>query len=170
MGLISAGEIDWTNGRIQADLLQRLNRDNFKAAVHADVVGHAGELDREWSTSVHTRVASALLLESLPMTESSGLTNQDLTLAVLRPSDAGPEPVEALDRLMAVCWHTYPMPGGRGAAETSRPAHARRAPVPAGGEPGSTTARRRGRRACGGGWRRTRWTRAAALTGQVGRP
>lgn len=114
-GLISAGEIDWTNDRIQADLLQRLNRDNFKAAVHADIVGHAGELDEEWSTDTHTRSASALLLESIPNTESSGLTAPEIALATLRPSEAGPEPVEALERLLAICWHTYPLAGGNGA-------------------------------------------------------
>jgi len=35
-------------------------------------------------------------------------------LAILRPDEAGPEPGEALDRLIGVCWHTYPRPGGNG--------------------------------------------------------
>jgi len=48
------------------------------------------------------------------MQTNSGLDPSDLTLAVLRPEDAGPEPAEGLDRLVGVCWHTYPMPGGRG--------------------------------------------------------
>ena len=60
------------------------------------------------------RVGSALLFESIPMQSNSGLDPADLTLAVLRPDEAGPEPAEALDRLVGVCWHTYPMPGGRG--------------------------------------------------------
>jgi hypothetical protein len=112
--LVSAGEINWSSPRIQADLLQRLNRDNFKAAISADIEKHARELDGDKPRGIHCRVASALLLESLPMQPNAGLDPSDLTLAVLRPEEAGPEPAEALDRLVGVCWHTYPMPGGRG--------------------------------------------------------
>ena len=115
LGLITAGDVNWTDDRIQAELLQRLNRDNFKAAVHADIEGHAAQFDAEWSTDAHTRAASALLLESIPNTETSGLTPPELTLAILRPSEAGTEPAEALERLLGVCWHTYPLAGGRGA-------------------------------------------------------
>lgn len=112
--LVSSGEVNWSSPRIQADLLQRLNRDNFKSAVSADVEKHAGELDGGAPRGIHRRVASALLLESIPMQPNSGLDPADLTLAVLRPDEAGPEPTEALDRLVGTCWHTYPMPGGRG--------------------------------------------------------
>lgn len=112
--LISAGEINWSSQRIQGDLLHRLNKDQFIAAIQADVEHHAGELDGGAPRGLHRRVASALLLESLPLTPSSGLDKPELTLAVLRPEEAGPEPSEALDRLLGVCWHTYPMPGGRG--------------------------------------------------------
>jgi len=112
--LISAGEINWSSHRIQADLLQRLNRDNFKAAISADIEKHARDLDGEKPRGIHCRVASALLLESLPLQPNAGLDPSDLTLAVLHPEEAGPEPAEALDRLVGVCWHTYPMPGGRG--------------------------------------------------------
>jgi len=111
--LITAGDVDWSSTRIRGDLLQRLNRDNFAAAVSADTEGHATELDGG-KRGIHRRVASALLLESLPLHPNSGLTPDELTLAVLRPDEAGPEPSEALDRLVGVCWHTYPMPGGRG--------------------------------------------------------
>ncbi len=48
------------------------------------------------------------------MQSNSGMDPAELTLAVLRPDEAGTEPAEALDRLVGVCWHTYPMPGGRG--------------------------------------------------------
>ena len=112
--LITAGDVDWASDRIQADLLQRINRDNFKSAVTADIEKHALELDGGVSRGVHVRVGSALLLESIPMQSNNGLDPADLTLAVLRPEEAGPEPSEALDRLVGVCWHTYPMPGGRG--------------------------------------------------------
>ncbi len=112
--LITAGDINWSSPRIQADLLQRLNKDSFRAAVSADVGKHAGELDGGTSGGIHRRAASALLLESLSMQPNSGLDPADLTLAVLRPEEAGPEPAEALDRLVGVCWHTYPLPGGRG--------------------------------------------------------
>jgi hypothetical protein len=112
--LISLGDIDWSSDRIQADLLQRLNRDNFKSAVMADIEKHAVELDGGARHGIHVRVASALLLESIPMQSNSGLDTAELTLAVLRPEEAGPEPAEALDRLVGVCWHTYPMAGGRG--------------------------------------------------------
>ena len=112
--LISAGDLDWSSARLQADLLQRLNRDNFKAAISADVEKHAAELDGGKKRGVHRRVASASLLESVPMQSNSGLDPAELTLAVVRADEAGNEPAEALDRLVGMCWHTYPMPGGRG--------------------------------------------------------
>ena len=112
--LVSAGDIDWSSERIKADLLQRLQRDRFDAAVKADIEKHAQDLDGETKRGVHVRVASALLLESLPMQPTSGMDKGDLTLAVLRPEEAGPEAGEALDRLAGVCWHTYPMESGRG--------------------------------------------------------
>lgn len=112
--MIGAGDLDWSSPRIQADLLQRLNRDNFRAAISADIEKHAGELDGGKGRGIHTRVASALLLESIPMQSNSGLDPAELTLTVLRPDEAGHEPAEALDRLVGMCWHTYPMPGGRG--------------------------------------------------------
>ena len=54
------------------------------------------------------------MVESLPGTSNAGLTPDDLTLAVLRPDEAGQEPTEALDHLIGTCWHTYPMDGGAG--------------------------------------------------------
>ena len=112
--LISAGDVNWASSRIQNDLLNRLNRDNFKSAVLADIENHGRELDGDSLRGIHVRVASALLLESIPMQSNSGLDPAELTLAVLRPEEAGPEPSEALDHLVGICWHTYPMPGGRG--------------------------------------------------------
>jgi len=114
LDLITAGEINWSSPRIQADLLQRLNRQEFKAAVTADVQRHAGELDGGKPHGIHRRAATALLLESLPMQPNSGMEPTELTLAILRPDEAGPEPAEALERLYSYCWHTYPMAGGRG--------------------------------------------------------
>lgn len=111
--IINSGDVDWTSDRIQGDLLHRLNRDNFKAVIAADIQKHALELDAG-KPGIHVRVASALLLESIPMQANSGLDYAELTLAVLRPEEAGPEPAEALDRLVGVCWHTYQMPGGKG--------------------------------------------------------
>ena len=111
--LITAGDIDWSSQRIQADLLDRLHKQEFKAAISADLEKHATELDGG-SRGVHVRVASAVLLDSIPMTANSGMEPADLTLAVLRPDEAGPEPAEALERLMGVCWHTYPTTSGRG--------------------------------------------------------
>jgi hypothetical protein len=106
--LITAGDIDWSSPRIQTDLLNRLDREKFKAAVGADIEGHAHDLDGgEWG--VNRRVASALLLESLPLEGNSGLDPAELTLAIVRPDEAGNEPAEALDRLRGTCWHLYPM-------------------------------------------------------------
>ena len=112
--LVTAGEMNWASPRIQGDLLQRLDRDNFKAAVSADVVKHAGELDGGDEHGIHRRVASALLLESLRLGSSCGLDPVQLALAIMRPDEAGPEVAEALDRLVSVCWHMYPLPSGRG--------------------------------------------------------
>jgi hypothetical protein len=111
--VITACEIDWTDSEIQSDLLHRLDRVEFKAAIDADVKSHADELDGP-KPGVHRRVASAVLLESIDLKPSSGLEPDDLTLAVLRPDEAGPEPSEAVDRLMGVCWHTYPTSTGKG--------------------------------------------------------
>jgi hypothetical protein len=112
--LITAGEIDWLDASLQADLISRLNRDHFRPAISADIERHAHELDNEATWGIHRRVASALLLESLPLQANSGLDKAELTVAILRPDEAGPEPGEALDRLLGTCWHTYPMAGGRG--------------------------------------------------------
>ncbi len=111
--LISAGDLDWTSQRIQADLLHRIRKDPFKAAVDADVVRHAGQLDRDYSTDIHRRVASALLLESLPLNPNAAMDKRDLTLATLRPGEVGNEPGEAIDRLISVCWHTYRANAGK---------------------------------------------------------
>ena len=111
--LIAAGDINWSSQRIQADLLDRLHKQEFKAAISADLEKHASELDAG-QRDCHTRVASAVLLESIPMGSNSGMEPADVTLAVLRPDEAGPEPAEALERLMGVCWHTYPTASGRG--------------------------------------------------------
>ena len=111
--VITAGDVPWDNARVQGDLLDRLGREEFKPAVNADVNRHASELDGA-KRGIHTRVASALLLESLAGDEKSGLSSADATLAVLRPSEAGTEPGEALDHLVGQCWHTYPMAGGDG--------------------------------------------------------
>jgi len=114
LDLISAGEVDWNRAEIRQDLLHRLNRDNFRAAADADAVKHAGDLDGGAGRGIHTRAAAALLLESIPMQANSGFSRADLTLAVLRPDEAGPEPTEAAERLGGVCWHTYPLPAGNG--------------------------------------------------------
>lgn len=105
--LISAGEINWESDRIQADLLRRLGKDNFMPSVDADVIRHAGQLDADYETDIHRRVASALLLESLPLNANAAMDKKDITLATLRPSDVGNEPGEAIDRIVSVCWHTY---------------------------------------------------------------
>lgn len=111
--LITAGEVNWSSPRLQEDLIQRLNRQQFDAVLKADLEGHARELDGG-ERGIHTRVASALLLESIAMDAHSGLDLPDLTLAVLRPDEAGHEPREAMERLAGVCWHTYPFAGGAG--------------------------------------------------------
>lgn len=112
--IITAGEVNWGSKGIRGDLLQRLRREPFEAAVNADLEGHALELDDQKPGGIHYRVASALLLESLPRNEHSGLDPAELTLAILRTEEAGQEPSESLDRLVGACWHTYPMAGNRG--------------------------------------------------------
>ncbi|MBM3216940.1 ATP-binding protein, partial [Candidatus Poribacteria bacterium] len=105
--LISAGDVDWTKSEIQGDLLSRLDRDQFRGAVNADIVQHAGELDGGAPLGTHRRAASAVLLESLPLTPSAGLDARDATLAVARPSDTTVAVEEALDALYRVCWHLF---------------------------------------------------------------
>lgn len=107
LDMITEGDIDWTSERIQSDLLQRLNRDRLITAVDADIVRHAGYLDKQHNTNMHRRVATALLLESIPLTEKSTMNRAEVNLAILKPSDAGPEASDALDRLIGVCWHLY---------------------------------------------------------------
>ena len=106
--LITAGEINWSNDRLRADLLDRIGRAGFKAAVEADVENHAGRLDEAAETDVHRRVASALLLESLDLTPNSGMDAREVTLATARLTDVGHEPADALSSLAGACWHTYP--------------------------------------------------------------
>lgn len=105
---ITAGDLDWSHPRVQGELLERLSREGFKPAASVDVQGHAGELDGG-KRGIHTRVASALLLESLPADDKSGLNAAETSLAVLRLDEAGTEPGEALDHLVGQCWHTYAM-------------------------------------------------------------
>lgn len=112
--LVTAGEINWGSPDICGDLLQRLRKDQFEAAVSADIEGHAFDLDDRKPGGIHYRVASALLLESLPRNEHSGLDPAELTLAVLRTAESGEEPSQALDRLVGACWHTYPLAGHKG--------------------------------------------------------
>lgn len=112
--LVTAGDINWGSPDIRGDLLQRLRKDQFEAAVTADVEGHALDLDDRKPGGIHYRVASALLLESLPRNEHSGLDPAELTLAILRTAEAGEEPAQALDRLVGACWHTYPLAGHKG--------------------------------------------------------
>ncbi|MGA2585472.1 MAG: DUF499 domain-containing protein [Candidatus Aminicenantales bacterium] len=112
--LVTAGEINWGSPDIRGDLLQRLRKDQFEAAVSADIEGHALDLDDRKPDGIHYRVASALLLESLPRNENSGMDPADLTLAILRTSESGEEPSQALDRLVGACWHTYPLAGHKG--------------------------------------------------------
>jgi len=111
--LVQAGDINWASDRIRADLLARLKRDQFQAAADADVIRHAGQLDEQYGTDFHRRVASALLLESLPLTPGAALDRADLTLATFRPSDVGIEASEAVDRLKSVSWHLYDDDTGR---------------------------------------------------------
>jgi hypothetical protein len=112
--LVTAGDINWASPDVRGDLLQRLRKVQFESAVSADLDGHALGLDDSKPDGIHYRVASALLLESLPCNEHSGLDAAELTLAVLRTAEAGQEPAEALDRLVGACWHTYPLAGKRG--------------------------------------------------------
>jgi len=112
--LVTAGEINWGSPDIRGDLLQRLNKQQFNAAVSADIEGHALDLDDRKPGGIHYRVASALLLESLPRNENSGLDPAELTLAILRTAESGEEPSQALDRLVGDCWHTYPLAGQKG--------------------------------------------------------
>jgi len=112
--LVTAGDINWGSPDIRGDLLQRLRKEQFEAAVNADIEGHAFDLDDRKLGGIHYRVASALLLESLPRNENSGLDPAELTLAVLRTAESGEEPSQAFDRLVGACWHTYPLADHKG--------------------------------------------------------
>jgi hypothetical protein len=112
--LITAGEVDWADPSVVTELLARLNRDGFSGAVNTDIGQHAGELDSGADRGIHRRAASALLLESLTLEPNAGLDNQQLTLAVVRPEEAGTEAIDAMDRLMGECWYTYRLDSGNG--------------------------------------------------------
>lgn len=112
--VITAGEVDWSDPNLRSDLLNRLNRDGFQGAVNTDILQYSRDLDGGSGRGIHERVASALLLESLTLESKAGLDKQDVTLAVVRASEAGTEPWEAAERLASVCWHTYPLESGLG--------------------------------------------------------
>lgn len=114
LSLITAGEVDWADPAIVNELLQRLNREAFGGAVNTDIRDHAAELDAGEKRGVHTRVASALLLESLTQDPNAGFAPQELTLAVIRPEEAGSEAVDAMERLASQCWYTYRLDSGVG--------------------------------------------------------
>jgi hypothetical protein len=114
LNLIGEGDINWESDQIQSDLIQRLNRDSFRASIEADVVRHAQELDQGGKTAVHQRVARALLFESLPLDSKSGMDSREITEAVINPDDAGDEAADAMERLAGVCWHLYPREGAEG--------------------------------------------------------
>ena len=105
--LVNAGDLDWSSDRLRADLLDRLKRQRFRPAADADVLDHARQLDNDHSTDIHQRVASAILLESLPLNANAAVTKQQIGLATLRPQDVGFEVSDGVDRLMRSCWHLY---------------------------------------------------------------
>ncbi|MEE9166548.1 MAG: DUF499 domain-containing protein [Candidatus Neomarinimicrobiota bacterium] len=106
--IISAADMNWNDADIQGELLSRLDRQEFSGAADEDIGHHARDLDKEYNTDMHTRVASALLLESLPLTDTSYLRREEVTQICIGPENAGHEPGEALDRLLGICWYTYP--------------------------------------------------------------
>ncbi len=114
VSLITAGEVDFSDPEISSELLHRLNRDAFSGAVNTDLGEHCDELDVGADRGVHTRVASALLLESLTGESNAGFNKHELTLAVVRPDEAGNEPGDAVERLLGTCWYTYRMDSGTG--------------------------------------------------------
>lgn len=75
--LITAGEVNWSSDGIHGDLLTRLDRAEFKAAITADLAGHADDLDGGKPDGLHRRVASAILLESIALSANSGLEPAD---------------------------------------------------------------------------------------------
>ncbi|MBU6290024.1 MAG: DUF499 domain-containing protein, partial [Chloroflexi bacterium] len=114
VSIITAGDLDLRVPSTRAELLDRLQRTAFVPAVNADVFGHAPELDSRFATGdVHARVARALLLESLQINPPVFVDVADLTLATLRPSDVGTEPLEAVRRLAETAWHVLDLGGNK---------------------------------------------------------
>jgi Protein of unknown function (DUF499) len=114
LGLINVGDVDWADDGIKQDLLNRLQRENFAAAITADICGqvtsHATQDDEAQPNldSIHRRIAGALLMASLDVGKpGSGMTRSEAGLAVLRPSDAPKSAAEAFGRLETTCWHLY---------------------------------------------------------------
>ena len=114
VSIITAGDLDLTVPSTRAELLDRLQRTAFIPAVEADVFGHAPELDSRFATGdTHARIARALLLESLQIDPPVFVDVADLTLATLRPSDVGTEPLEAVRRLAETAWHVLDLGGDK---------------------------------------------------------
>ena len=114
VSIITAGDLDLAVSSTRAELLDRLQRTAFVPAVEADLFGHAPELDARFATGdTHTRVARALLLESLQIDPPVIVDVADLTLATLRPSDTGTEPLEAVRRLAEAAWHVLDLAGDK---------------------------------------------------------
>ena len=109
--LVTAGDINWGSADIRGDLLQRLRKDQFEAAVTADV--ETPSISTTASPGRHSLPCSLCppVGKSPAMNTAAGPA--ELTLAILRTAEAGEELALALDRLVGACWHTYPLAGTR---------------------------------------------------------
>ncbi len=114
--LIHPYHLDLAVEDIANDLTSRLERQSFKQVVEADIVtpragtrAHAQEIDAEWveagKPAYAERVATAVFLHSLTQTGQSGVTPEDLRLAVLQPGDDPALVDKAIERLYETGWY-----------------------------------------------------------------
>ena len=92
--LIHPHHIDPASAEISGEMLTRLDRSDFHAAISADIIGAnstADRIDETRPTKPARRIARAVLLASLsPILSASGLSPAQIVRAALAPSDDDP--------------------------------------------------------------------------------
>jgi hypothetical protein len=107
--------LDLADSSLVEDLTARLDRPRFKQVIDADIVSelagsraHAQEIDTDYPAPYARRLGTTIFLHSLSQAIATGLTQSELNVAVLAPTEqGGDDPAvvhRALERLHKKAW------------------------------------------------------------------